>query len=114
MTQLPKPKLSSFNMASLFNLYKDENGFSFFNILKRLNLNVDNLNDKEVFDEYLFKPGDSYTKVSYKYYGTIELWWLICIVNKINNPFSKINPGFKLYLLKPQYTNLVLDSINGG
>jgi len=114
MTLLPKPKLSSYNMASLFNSYKDENGFVFFNILKRLNLNIDNLSDKEVFDEYLFKPGDSYTKVSYKYYGTVELWWLICIVNKINNPFSKINPGFKLYLLKPQYTNIVLDSINGG
>jgi len=112
MTLLSKPKLSSYNMAALFNFYKDDDGFTFFNILKRLNLNIENFSDKAVFDEYLFQPGDTFTKVSYEYYGTVELWWLICTVNKIENPFNKLVAGERIYLLKSQYVNNVLDSIN--
>jgi hypothetical protein len=112
MEQLIKPKLSSYNMASIFNYYRDIEGFEFFNILKRINLNIDRYDDKEVFSEYLILPSDTYTKISNFYYGTIELWWLICLVNKINNPFKKPDPGFKLYLLRPQYALRVIDSIN--
>jgi hypothetical protein len=112
MKQLEAPKLSIYNMASVFNYYRDDDGFDFFNILKRINLNIDSYDDKEVFSEYLVLPSDTYTKISYSYYGTIELWWLICLVNKINNPFKKPEPGFKIYLLRPAYAMRVLDSIN--
>lgn len=111
MKMLDKPDLSIYNIASLFNYYKDDDGFEFFNILKRLNLNIDNYDDKEIFSEYLLKPGDTYTKISYSYYGTIELWWLVCLVNKIDNPFKKPDIGSKIYLLNSFYMMKILDGI---
>lgn len=114
MIQLPKPKLSSYNMASIFNFYRDDDGFDFFNILKRINLNIDNYNDKEVFSEYLLTAGDTFTKIAQNYYDNIELWWLVCLVNNINNPFIKLSPQTKIYLLKPNYVTKLLDQINAG
>ncbi len=34
--------------------------------------------------------------ISYKVYGTTEFWWVICLVNNINNPLVDIVPGMIL------------------
>lgn len=31
--------------------------------------------------------------ISYKNYGTIRYWWIVCLVNNIHNPFSDITVG---------------------
>lgn len=31
--------------------------------------------------------------ISNKVYGTVEFWWVILLVNDINNPFTDIDPG---------------------
>jgi hypothetical protein len=42
---------------------------------------------------YELKETDTWTGISYIYYGTISLWWLICKFNGIKNPFTDILPG---------------------
>lgn len=32
-------------------------------------------------------------KISFKNYGTPDFWWVICVVNDINNPLTEIVPG---------------------
>lgn len=34
--------------------------------------------------------------VSYKYYNTVEYWWLVCAANGIQCPFLEIVPGREL------------------
>ena len=31
--------------------------------------------------------------ISYKYYGTVQYWWIICVVNDIGDPFVDIDVG---------------------
>lgn len=34
--------------------------------------------------------------ISYRNYGTIRYWWIICLVNSIQNPFNDITVGMIL------------------
>jgi nucleoid-associated protein YgaU len=31
--------------------------------------------------------------ISYKAYGTVRFWWVICLVNQIDSPLTDIQPG---------------------
>jgi len=31
--------------------------------------------------------------ISYKNYGTVEFWWVICLVNSISNPLNDLTVG---------------------
>lgn len=112
MKKLPKTNIDIYKMSSLFNKYEDDDGFVFFNILKRINLNADNLDDYEIFEPYVIKPGDSYTNIAYKYYGNINVWWVICTLNKIDNPFVKPTIGSRIYLLRLNYMSQLLDQLS--
>jgi len=35
-------------------------------------------------------------KISHKMYGTVEFWWVIMLVNGIDNPLVDIDPGIVL------------------
>ncbi len=51
------------------------------------------------------------TTLSYNAYGTIDLWWLILIINNITNPIKDLPIGQKIKLIKPQYIEQVLQTI---
>lgn len=34
--------------------------------------------------------------ISYRYYNTVEYWWLICVANDIQCPFLELYPGREL------------------
>ena len=31
--------------------------------------------------------------ISYKNYGTVEFWWVLCLVNKVDDPLSDLTVG---------------------
>jgi len=111
MKKIIKEKIDIYEMSSLFNKYEDDDGMIFFNILKRININADNLEDPEVFEPYLIKPGDSFTSIAHRYYGNLKVWWVICTLNKIDNPFQKLEIGTKIYLLRPSYMANLLNNL---
>jgi hypothetical protein len=41
--------------------------------------------------------------ISFRAYRTIELWWLLCLINKIYNPLLFPASGTTLKVLRPQY-----------
>ena len=49
--------------------------------------------------------------ISQKLYGTIRLWWLLCLVNKIINPVKLPTPGLVIKAIKPNYIQTVIDQI---
>lgn len=54
-------------------------------------------------------PNDTWTNLSYIYYNTINLWWLIAITNNVYNPFKM--PKI-VKILKPEYVDYVIDAIH--
>lgn len=52
-----------------------------------------------------------WTAISYNEYQTMNLWWLICLVNQIDNPVKYPVPGTQLRIIKTEYIRQILDEI---
>jgi hypothetical protein len=88
-------KLSKYSLANLFNVVQlGEN--SYFNISKTILF--ENINDipASYYTVYEMKETDTWTGLSYRYFGTIKLWWLICKFNNITNPLMVKSEGLVL------------------
>ena len=106
------PSINSNRYENLFNIFitaKDNNYYYYYNILSKITI-PDTASD----DVYEFYEVDSLlplTTLSYNIYGTIHLWWLIVLVNKIKNPVMLISPGSILKILKEDYINNVINKL---
>jgi nucleoid-associated protein YgaU len=103
-------KLAYTRYENFFNLYQDDDGFLFYNLLK--NINIIPANETSVEEEYVVKPKDTWIFISYKYYNNMNLWWLVCEYNQIKDPTKMPEPGTKLKLLKNEYLSIILDELN--
>lgn len=98
--------VTSENYENIFNIYTDENGFYYFDILKKVDF-PENL-DPDVYDYYQTTGDETYPNISYKAYKNVTLWWIICAVNNIDDPTASPPAGTILKLIKPDYVKLVL------
>lgn len=94
---------------NIFKLYKDSNSIYFYNILN--NIIVPDTIDKQFFYNIKINRRVPWTTISYEQYGTIDLWWFICLVNKINNPIKFVEPGTQLKVIKRNYLATILNII---
>lgn len=103
-------KLDMYNFANLFNVVElGEN--SYFNINKTINFkNVDYI-PESLYSIYEIKYGDSWTNISYKFYGTIKLWWLICKFNDVKDPFEELLQGSFLKIPDDDLVKTILTNI---
>lgn len=111
MKKIDIPELSNsiYKYENYFNVYETEQGQRFFNILR--NLTVFPANNSEVEETYLTKSQDTWYSISYDFYGTLNLWWLVCLYNQIINPTIPINRDKNLKILKAEYVGLVLSEL---
>lgn len=100
---------SIYKYENYFNIYETSEGLRFFNLLR--NLAIFPSNNSQVEEEYLTKSQETWYSISYDFYGTMNLWWLICLYNQISNPVEPINKDKTLKLLKPEYVGLVLSEL---
>ncbi len=103
--------LDSTRLENFFNIYTNTTGEYFYNILNTVNFNTEDMSPM-YYDLYTVLPGDTYTFISYKQYGTINLWWLICSFNSIINPITLPESGKVLKILKTKYVSNILSRIN--
>jgi len=101
--------LPTSSYEAVFNMYKDEGEFYAYNILKTVIFPRD-LND-ELFYYTVITGNHTWAKLSFDHYGTIQLWWLICLTNKIMNPVKLPEPGTAIKILKSQFVAEVMDQI---
>ena len=101
--------LDSTRYENIFKLYKDPNSIYFYNILNNI-IVPDNI-DQQFY--YIIKLNRKipWTTISYEQYGTIDLWWFIWLVNKINNPIKFVEPGSELKIIRKNYLATVLNII---
>lgn len=93
---------------NIFKLY-DVDNYPTYNILQQVSI-PENL-DESVFSSIETQPSMTLSVLSHRLYNTMDLWWLICIVNRIDNPIELLPPGVTLKIIKPQYVSQVLTSI---
>jgi hypothetical protein len=95
---------------NIFKIYNTgEKNYFYYNINKKISI-PDNF-DERLFYHIVLPSGLPLTTLSYNAYGTMDLWWLILILNEIINPIKDIPEGKKIRLLKPEYIEQILDSI---
>lgn len=85
-------ELDKYNFAKIFNIV-EKNKNSYYNICNTIRfINIDDITPNN-YSNYIISSVDSWTAISYKFYKTIKLWWLICKFNDIKNPFTELIPG---------------------
>lgn len=93
---------------NIFKLAKDDKHF-FYNIIKKIKFD-DDINP-DYYYEIRANGNMPWTTLSQQVYGTQDLWWLICSVNKILNPINNPKPGEKYKIIKPDLVSTLLNSI---
>jgi hypothetical protein len=101
--------LSETKYENIFNLAKSDK-YYFYNIIKRISI-PDELG-AEVFVEQYITSEMPWTTFAHTIYGTQDLWWLICCVNKIQNPTTNPTVGKAYKLIKPELVSGILAEIN--
>ena len=108
--QIPNlPSLSEYKYENIFKVFQNTEGYYFYNILKKVSLPEDI--NQDLYTVERPRRTVPYTALSYDFYKTIDLWWLICLVNNITNPLSLIEPGTELKIIKPTQVPNIVDKI---
>jgi len=102
-------KLDGIRYENIFKMYTSETGLYFYNISKSIKF-PDEL-DSTQYSYITVRQKMPWTAISFNVYKTIELWWLICILNKIDNPVRAPNVGTVLKVLNPSAVKNVLREI---
>lgn len=102
-------ELEAYRYENIFKVYQDSNNNYFYNIVKQVTAPT-NI-DPSFFDIVNIQEDVLFPTLSYQAYGTTYLWWLICTMNGISNPFDPALVGQKVKILKKQFVKPVLDSI---
>lgn len=110
VTDLPSLSRTRYeNIFKVFKLLKDtDNSYYFYNINNKVMI-PDNLDDS-FFNVITPTVNTAWTTLSFRLYGTIDLWWLIFIINKPKDIFLA-NSGESYRYIRPGFINDVLTNI---
>lgn len=102
------PSLTEYRYENIFKVYKTEEFGKFYNILKTISL-------KGALSEsmYYTVPVNGrmpWTIISYRAYQTIDLWWLILLVNGIMDPTTIKNIS-SVKIIKPEFVHTIITQI---
>ena len=101
--------LDNYNFANLFNVV-NKGEKSYFNLCRSIYFNTEDISP-DLITIYEVAEGDTWTNISYRNFGTIKLWWLICKFNNIKNPFTELTAGKILKIPVNELMENVLDVI---
>jgi len=108
---LSLPKLNEYQYENFMRMYLTEDNQYYYNLQSFSIYFLDEL-DTSAYYEIQLNKQMPWTSISYNEYRTIDLWWLIVLINKIYNPLEFPKAGSKLKILFPQYVRTVLTKLN--
>lgn len=103
-------KLPFSNLENVFNVYKDEDDKYFYNMLRTVNIPEDL--DPQYYDVYTIRYGDMWPTLAWKFYQNVNLWWLICATNQIDNATENPKTGDNIKIIKEGYVTEILNSLS--
>lgn len=100
------------DLANMFSVYDNDN-VATLNLCQTVQFDgVDNVNTQYYSDIHEVTGNETWTFISWKYYNTINLWWIICKFNGVNNPTVLPTVGTKLYIPHRDIVDSVLNAFN--
>lgn len=103
------PRISKNVFENLFKVHKQTDGLYYYNLLRTMHF-PDEL-DRKYFYTYNITSPEPLTNLSFKFYGDIELWWLICLANKIDNPVELIPGGTTIRVVRAKYIENIINKL---
>lgn len=104
-------RLQNVSQLKLFDILKDiEDNEFLLNIFKSYTIS-DNVNASVHFELHEIDNNEWWDDISFKYYGTPNLWWVIALMNDVINPFEYLEEGRVLQILKLDYIYQLLKEI---
>lgn len=105
--------IASFDFEKYLSTYETSDGFTVYNLSLGVHLDFDSINEN-LFDYYHVTQSDAWTTISYKFYRTIKLWWLVikCNSDTIDNPMMMPTVGTKIRIAKPILVQNILNALS--
>jgi len=103
------PDLNNLRYENIFKMYKNKDSQYFYNLTKTISIPEDIDPGQIIY--YRIRRKMPWTMVSFNIYNTIELWWLICLLNKIKNPVEAPETGIIIKALNPDIVSQVITEI---
>jgi hypothetical protein len=104
------PTLEDYRYENIFKIYqKGDKNFYYYNILQKIEIPDDMSGG--LLSSVKLDRNIPLTTLSYNLYGTTHLWWLILIVNKIQNPCKDLPVGYDIKYVKKNFIKTVMSSI---
>lgn len=106
--------ISKYDLANIFNIYDDKDlgpDYKRYNLNSTIVITGINSIPASELSTYKVKDGDTLNSISFKLYGTIELWWLLAKINNISNATITLQSGWTLYTLSKSTVNQILNAM---
>jgi hypothetical protein len=103
-------RLDAENLENVFNVYQNENGMYFYNLLQSV-IFPQNL-PNNLFDTYISVYGDTWPYISFKTLNSPNLWWIILLANSISNPLEPIVNGQPIKIPRMEVVREILTQIS--
>jgi len=103
--------LNNDSRLHMFNVIKNDTTGYYFNIFKNYTIPDSIFEMDYLFDSYVVDNNDWWDNIAAKFYGTSQLWWLVCFANNIVNPYEDIYPGMIIKIFKSEYYGLIIDEL---
>ena len=100
-------------LENFFDTKIDKNGKEVYLLNKTIHIENNDMNP-EIYKNYIAEKLDNWFLISYKAYGTIDLWWLVCKTNSIIDPLIQPEPGDIIKILNENIVESILDSIRNS
>ena len=103
-------KDQEFKLERVFDVYKQSGSKHFYyNLLNTIRF-PNNIN-KTAYSVYHVMANETWTVISFKHYGRIDLWWLIASINQIQDTFTPLEPGTRLMIPTGAAVRVIIDEI---
>lgn len=103
--------VSKYSLKTIFSVV-DKGKQSYFNISKTINFqNLDKV-PTNYYKSYTVKEFDNWPNLSYKFYNTIKLWWILCKFNQVVDPFQDLIVGSVIKIPNKEFILEILDSLS--
>ena len=65
-------------------------------------------NDIVFYDTYEIDNKDFWENIADKVHDNINLWWVVCLINNIINPFEELEDGQNIKILRNYYISYLM------
>jgi nucleoid-associated protein YgaU len=100
------PKLETEQLENIFNVHQTEKGYYYYNLIETVSL-PESL-PPSFFTSYNIAPADTWPYISYKVFKNPNVWWLILLINKIQNPLLPLPIGETILIPTPSVAQMIL------